>query len=34
VLIIGVAGAVPGALLRYGRIPRRGRRPRVRPRDT
>jgi hypothetical protein len=33
VLIIGVAGAVPGTLLRYWRMPRRGRRPRGRPRD-
>jgi hypothetical protein len=34
VLIIGAAGALPGTLLRYGRIPRRGRRSRGRPRNT
>jgi len=34
VLIIGAVGAVPGFLLRYGRVPRRGRRLRRRPRDA
>jgi hypothetical protein len=34
VLIVGAAGAVPGIVLRYGRVPRRGRRLRRRPRDA
>jgi hypothetical protein len=34
ILIVGLAGAVPGILLRYGRVPHRGRRPRQRPRRT
>jgi len=34
VLIVGASGAVPGIVLRYGRIPRRGRRFRKRPRST
>jgi hypothetical protein len=34
VLIVGATGAVPGIVLRYGRVPRRGRRSRGRPRDA
>jgi hypothetical protein len=34
VLIVGVSGAVPGIVLRYGRVPRRGWRLRGMPRDT
>jgi hypothetical protein len=34
ILIVGLAGAVPGILLRYGRAPRRGQRPRRRLRRT